>query len=200
MLSSLLSGFLTSASLILAIGSQNAFVLRQGIRGEHVFWVCLVCACSDALLVTAGVVGAGAVFDAVPAFESVMRLLGAAFLAVYAMLALRRAWAGGQAMTPGASAATSLREALLTCLALTWLNPHVYLDTVVLLGGLAARDASPPLFGLGAAAASFAFFFSLGFAARMLAPVFARPAAWRVLDGLVAVTMLVVAASLVWTA
>ncbi|MCE0503778.1 LysE/ArgO family amino acid transporter [Roseivivax sp. GX 12232] len=189
------AGFTLGFSLILAIGAQNAFVLRQGLLRQHVLPVVLTCAISDALLVTAGVAGFGVLVDRAPWLVGVMRYGGAAFLVVYGALALRAAWRGGQGMRAG-DAAPSLRASLLTCLALTWLNPHVYLDTVVLLGAISAQYAAPVLFGAGAVTASFTFFFLLGFGARLLAPVFARPRAWRVLDALVGCTMFAIAASL----
>ena len=176
-----LSGFGLGLSLILAIGAQNAFVLRQGLRREHVLPVVLVCAVSDAVLVTAGVAGFGALAEAVPGLERVMRYGGAAFLIAYGARAFAAAARGGEALEAG-SGAGSRRRAVLTCLALTWLNPHVYLDTVVLLGSVSAQYADRLAFGLGAVAASFVFFFALGFGARLLAPVFARPLSWRVLD------------------
>ena len=190
-----LAGFGLGFSLILAIGAQNAFVLRQGLMRQHVLPVVLTCAISDALLVSLGVAGFGALTARLPWLETVMRWGGAAFLTWYGLRALRSAVAGGAALEAGASA-PSLRASLLTCLALTWLNPHVYLDTVVLLGALSAQYGAPLLFGAGAVTASFVFFFALGYGARALAPVFARPRAWRVLDALVGCTMLAIAASL----
>jgi L-lysine exporter family protein LysE/ArgO len=190
------SGFFVGLSLILAIGAQNAFVLRQGLRREHVFAVCLTCALSDAILIAAGVAGMGWLATEAPWLAPAMTWAGAAFLIVYGALALRRA------LSPGALAAAgqgggSLRAALATCLALTWLNPHVWLDTVVLLGSVSAQYPGNGLaFGLGAATASFAFFFALGYGARALAPVFARPAAWRLLDIGVGVVMWAIAAKL----
>lgn len=190
------AGFSLGFSLILAIGAQNAFVLRQGLRREHVFPIVLTCALSDAALIAAGVAGFGALAEALPWLESVMRYGGAAFLAVYGARAFRAAWRGGEAMEAG-RAAGSLRTALLTCLALTWLNPHVYLDTVVLLGSISAQYDNAVAFALGAMTASFVFFFSLGYGARLLAPLFARPVAWRVLDVLVGAIMWAIAAKLV---
>lgn len=183
-------GFLLGLSLILAIGAQNAFVLRQGLLRQHVFAVCLVCAFSDALLITAGVAGFGALVLRHPGLPQVMTWLGAAFLFVYGLGRLRAALRP-KALRPADGPAPSLRAALAASVAFTWLNPHVYLDTVVLLGGIASRYAPPDrmLFGLGAATASFAFFFSLGYGARLLAPLFARPAAWRWLDLGVGATM-----------
>lgn len=193
-----LQGFLLSLSLIVAIGAQNAFVLRQGLRGEHVALVCLTCALSDAILITAGVAGFGALVRSAPWIDPVFRGLGFGFLLVYG---LRSLWAGccgaDQSLGTRGRAATSWRAALLTCLALTWLNPHVYLDTVVLLGTVASRyEAQRAAFALGAIIASFGFFFALGFGARLLQPVFVRPLAWRVLDIVIGLFMLILAVGL----
>ncbi len=182
MISTFLPGFALGFSLILAIGAQNAFVLRQGLRGEHLFWVCLTCAVSDALLIAVGVAGFGALAQVFPWFEPVMRYGGAAFLIVYGALALRAAFAGTSALKAGDQARTGLVPTLLTVLALTWLNPHVYLDTVVLIGSISAQYPDRLLFGAGAISASFVFFFSLGYGARLLTPIFARPRAWVILD------------------
>jgi L-lysine exporter family protein LysE/ArgO len=187
---SLFAGFGLGFSLILAIGAQNAFVLRQGLRRQHVFWVCLACAGSDALLIAAGVLGFGSLAVAFPWFEPVMRFGGAAFLAWYGARSLLAAWRGGEMLDAGQDAGKRpLLPVLTTVLALTWLNPHVYLDTVVLLGSISAQYADPLVFGLGAMLASFTFFFSLGYGASLLAPVFARPGAWQVLDVIVGLTM-----------
>lgn len=196
MMSSFFPGFLLSLSLILAIGAQNAFVLRQGLRREHVFWVCLTCAISDALLIAAGVAGFGALAQAVPWFETVMRYGGAAFLIVYGWRNALSAWRGGAALQAEGHTPTSLRRTLLTLMALTWLNPHVYLDTLVLLGSISAQYEDRFAFGAGAVLASFTFFFALGYGARLLQPVFAKPFSWRLLDGIIALTMWLVAASL----
>ncbi len=190
-----LAGFTLGFSLILAIGAQNAFVLRQGLARTHVLPVVLTCAVSDAVLILAGVSGMGALGQAWPWFAPAMRIGGAAFLIWYGARALRAAWCGGEAMEAGQGTG-SLRAALLTCLALTWLNPHVYLDTVVLLGAVSAQYEARTAFGAGAVTASFTFFFALGYGARALAPLFARPAAWRGLDALVGATMWAIAASL----
>lgn len=190
-----LAGFALGLSLILAIGAQNAFVLRQGMMRQHVLAVVLVCAVSDAVLIAAGVAGFGALTTAIPGLELWMRLAGAAFLLWYGARTLLSAWRGGAALR--ASEGThGLRRAILTCLAFTWLNPHVYLDTVVLLGAVSVQYENRLAFGAGAVTASFAFFFALGFGARALAPVFARPAAWRVLDAGVGLTMWAIAAKL----
>ncbi|MEM8958702.1 MAG: LysE/ArgO family amino acid transporter [Pseudomonadota bacterium] len=193
---SALQGFITGFGLILAIGAQNAFVLRQGLRGEHVFWVCLTCALSDALLIAAGVAGLGALTRAAPWIEPVFRYGGAAFLIAYGARAALAAWRGGAALMPTADRATRLAPALLTCLALTWLNPHVYLDTVLLIGSIAAQAPSPFHFGAGAVTASFAFFFSLGYGAAFLRPIFTSATAWRGLEALVAALMWAIALSL----
>ncbi len=189
------AGFALGFSLILAIGAQNAFVLRQGLRREHVLAVVLVCALSDAVLVAAGVAGFGALAEAVPGLERVMRYGGAAFLLVYGARAFFAAWRGGEVLEAGPGAGGRAR-AVLTCLALTWLNPHVYLDTVVLLGSVSAQYENRLGFGAGAVGASFVFFFCLGFGARLLAPFFRRPLSWRVLDALVGAVMWTIAAGL----
>lgn len=197
-LSALSAGFALGLSLILAIGAQNAFVLRQGLKGEHVFAVCLTCALSDAVLIAAGVAGFSALQEIVPGISALMRWAGAAFLAVYGALSLRAALGPDAALAPGGETAGSLARALAACLALTWANPHVYLDTVVLLGSISTQyEGARTAFAAGAMVASFVFFFSLGFGARLLRPVFARPAAWRVLEAAVALTMWTIAASLV---
>jgi L-lysine exporter family protein LysE/ArgO len=195
-LTSVLAGFVASAVLIIAIGAQNAFVLRQGLRREHVFVVVAVCAVSDLVLILAGIGGLGAVVTARPSAVTAIRWIGAAFLITYAIMAARRAMRPAR-LDPAGRAPATLRATVLTCLALTYLNPHVYLDTVLLLGSVAQRHAHRWLFGLGAAAASLAWFTALGTGAHRLAPLLARPAAWRVLDGLIAVVMLGVAGSLV---
>lgn len=190
-----IAGFALGFSLILAIGAQNAFVLRQGLRRAHVFAVCLTCALSDAVLIAAGVAGFGALAEAAPWLEPAMRWGGAAFLAWYGARSFLSAWRGGAALEAGEGAG-GLRAALFTCLALTWLNPHVYLDTVVLLGSVSAQYDQKLAFALGGMTASFTFFFGLGYGARLLAPVFRRPGAWRVLDAGVGVLMWVLAAML----
>jgi L-lysine exporter family protein LysE/ArgO len=195
-LTSVLAGFAASAVLIIAIGAQNAFVLRQGLRREHVLAVVLVCALSDLLLILAGIGGLGAVVTARPDVVTVVRWVGAAFLIAYAVLAARRA-VRPAALNPTERAPATLGATLLTCLALTYLNPHVYLDTVLLLGSIAQQHAHRWFFGIGAAAASLAWFTALGAGAHRLGPLLARPAAWRILDGLIAVVMLAVAATLV---
>ncbi|KIN71612.1 LysE/ArgO family amino acid transporter [Sulfitobacter guttiformis] len=196
MMSSFVPGFLLSLSLILAIGAQNAFVLRQGVRREHVFWVCLTCAITDALLISAGVAGFGALAVAVPWFETAMRFGGAAFLFVYGTRAAISALQGGAVLEPAGENGQSLKRTILTLLAITFLNPHVYLDTLVLVGSISAQYPDRVAFAAGAISASAIFFFILGYGARLLQPVFARPVSWRILDGLIAVTMWAISAAL----
>lgn len=190
-----ISGFLLGLSLILAIGAQNAFVLRQGLRREHVFVVSAVCAGSDAVLIAAGVAGFGALVTALPWLGVAMRFGGAAFLFFYAVKSLVAAWTNRAALEPAGGTAQPLGRTILMCLAFTWLNPHVYLDTVVLLGSVSTRYAGArPFFAAGAMTASLLFFFALGYGARLLRPLFASPRAWRILDGFIGVTMLALAA------
>ena len=185
-----LAGFATSLALIVAIGSQNAFVLRQGILREHVFALVTFCALSDALLIMAGVAGGGALVQQFPQALEVARVGGAVFLAAYALFAARRALHPA-ALLPLDAPGLSLPAALATCFGFTFLNPHVYLDTVVLLGALASQraEAGRWWFAMGAASASLCWFAALGFGARLLRPVFALPLAWRVLDAVIAATM-----------
>lgn len=190
MLTPLLIGFATGLTLIVAIGAQNAFILRQGIRREHVLPVVAVCTVSDMALMAAGVAGFGALITAHPQVVTLARFGGAAFLIVYGMLAARRAWRPS-GLTPSEAGTLRLAGVLLTCLAFTFLNPHVYLDTVVLIGALSNEHRDGRwLFGVGAAVASAVWFTTLGFGAGRLRGLFARPAAWRILDGFIAVTMI----------
>ncbi len=190
MTSDLIAGFLSGAALIIAIGAQNSFVLRQGLRREHVLPVVLVCASADALLIAAGIAGLGALIQSMPMVLDVARYGGAAFLLVYGWVAARRALQA-QGMTVDSNVATTLNAAMATCLAFTFLNPHVYLDTVILLGALASQrgEGGRWTFGGGAVIASFVWFFALGYGARLLGPIFTRPMAWRVLDSLIAFIM-----------
>ncbi|WP_280339924.1 LysE/ArgO family amino acid transporter [Nocardia neocaledoniensis] len=193
-----LSGLGFGLSLIVAIGAQNAFVLRQGIRGQHVLPVIAVCAVSDIVLIAAGVAGFGTIVEAMPALLTVARYAGAAFLLGYAVLAVRRALSSSTLIAEAAGASVAVGATVLTCLALTWLNPHVYVDTVMLLGSFASTYAGPERWFLaaGAMVASVLWFVGLGYGARKLAPLFARPLAWRVLDSLIAAVMLTLAVGL----
>lgn len=185
-----LPGFFLSLSLIAAIGAQNAFVLRQGIQGAHVFAVCLTCAASDAVLVTAGVAGFGSLVAAIPWVETVFALAGAAFLLAYGARSFWNACLRPAALAASGADSRGLRGTIAACLAFTWLNPHVYLDTVVLLGSVSTQYGDRRfVFGLGAVLASFLFFFALGFGARLLAPLFAVHATWRILDVLIGILM-----------
>ncbi|WP_410874832.1 LysE/ArgO family amino acid transporter [Nocardia sp. A7] len=193
-----LSGLGFGLSLIVAIGAQNAFVLRQGVRGQHVLPVIAVCAVSDMVLIAAGVAGFGTIVESFPAVLTIARYAGAAFLIGYALLAARRALGSSALIAEAAGASVAVGASVLTCLALTWLNPHVYLDTLVLLGSFASTYASPDRWFLAAGAmlASVLWFVALGYGARRLGPLFARPIAWRVLDSLIAVIMLALAIGL----
>lgn len=188
------SGFGLGMTLIVAIGAQNAFVLRQGLRGEHVVAVVAVCATSDVVLIAAGVQGVGAALEQLPWLVTAVRLAGAAFLLGYGLLAARRALRPAALDPETGGAASGLAAAVGTCLALTWLNPHVYLDTVLLLGSVASTyEAGRWWFAMGAATGSTVWFTALGYGARWLRPVFTRPTAWRILDGGIAVVMIALA-------
>lgn len=198
MVNAALAGYLTSLGLIAAIGAQNAFVLRQGLKREHVGVVVLLCAGSDALLIALGVAGFSVAAGSAPWLMPAMLWGGVAFLTAYGALRFRAAFRGGAALAAQAGEAVPLRRVVLTCLALTWLNPHVYLDTLALLGALSAQYAPGQwLFGAGAMLGSFSFFTALGYGARLLAPVLARPRAWVVLEFGIGMVMWAIAASLV---
>ena len=197
MLEAALQGYLVALSLILAIGAQNAFVLRQGLRREHVGAVVLTCAVSDAVLMAAGVAGFGLVQARVPWIGDAMRWGGVVFLLLYGALRFRAALRGGEALMPASGDTASRAAVITTCLILTWANPHVYLDTVVLVGSIAAQYAPhQAIFGVAAAAGSASFFAALGYGARLLAPVFANPRAWVGLEVIVGTTMWALAAGL----
>ena len=196
-----LAGLGLGLSLIVAIGAQNAFVLRQGLRVEHVGAVVALCAVSDAVLILAGVAGNSWLSARLPDAITVIRLAGAAFLLGYAVLAARRALRPSSIAVETGGFRTGLAATVATCLALTWLNPHVYLDTVLLLGSVAdSHGARRWWFAAGAAAGSLLWFSALGYGARLLRPLFARPAAWRVLDAVIAVVMATLAAGLLTSA
>lgn len=191
-------GFVLSLGLIVAIGAQNAFVLRQGLRREHVFSVVAFCAVADAVLITAGVFGMAQALGERPGLARALALVGALFLAVYGWRALQRARQAGTLNAAQGGDGLTRRAALAQAAAFTMLNPHVYLDTVLLVGSIGAQQ-TPDLRGwfvAGASAGSVVWFGALGFGARWLAPWFARPRAWQVLDGLIGVTMWVLAALL----
>ena len=196
-----LAGLALGLGLIVAIGAQNAFVLRQGLRVEHVGPVVAVCAASDLALIAAGVLGAGAALSRLPWLLPVVRLAGAAFLLGYGLLAARRALRPGALAPSSGGTRSGLAVTLGTCLALTWLNPHVYLDTLLLVGTTASSFGAHRWdFAAGAGVASVVWFAALGFGARLLRPVFGRRRAWRVLDGLIAVVMLALGVSVLVSA
>ncbi|MGL5447279.1 MAG: LysE/ArgO family amino acid transporter [Rhabdaerophilum sp.] len=197
MLAPFFTGFAIGGSLIIAIGAQNAFVLRQGIKREHVFAVALFCAVSDAALIALGVAGLGLLIQRVPVLLVSVTIFGILFLVWYGFKAARRA-AFPSAMEIGAGGPIPLKAALTACAAFTFLNPHVWLDTVILVGSLAAPYSGEArwAYGIGAASASFAWFFSLAYGARALTPLFAKPVSWRVLDAFIACIMFAIAAKL----
>lgn len=199
----LLIGIGSGLSLIMAIGAQNAFVLRQGIRREHVLPVVLICGLTDAVLETLGVAGIGFVVERAPIVLEIVRWGGVVFLLWYAWTAVRRALRPEGMVVdqtlPGASGAqSSLKRTVLACLAITYLNPHVYLDTMVLMGSIGNAQGDPEKwwFAAGGAIASIVWFFVLGYSARLLTRFFATPRSWQILDGIVAAVMLVIAARL----
>ena len=194
----LLFGFSLGFSLILAIGAQNAFVLKQGLKNEHVFLVCLICALSDALLILIGVSGFHVLVASFPSLVVFARYGGAAFLLVYGLLSFHKALRLQHGLQPSQISSNSAWQAALTCLAFTWLNPHVYLDTVVLLGSVSTQfGADARWFAAGAMLASFVFFYALGYGAALLRPLFARATAWRLLDFLIGCIMWGIALRLV---
>jgi L-lysine exporter family protein LysE/ArgO len=193
----LIPGLLTGLALIVAIGAQNAYVLRQGIRRSHVGLVVAICAVSDVVLIVAGVSGIGTIVDRAPTAIEVVRWLGVAFLTWYGLSSLWRA-RRADALSASGEVVDARRSVALKALALTWLNPHVYLDTVLLLGSVANTHGSPGRwwFAAGACLGSILWFSGLGFGARLLAPVLARPRAWQVLDVLIGIVMLLIALKL----
>jgi L-lysine exporter family protein LysE/ArgO len=193
------TGLTMGISLIVAIGAQNAFVLRQGLKGEHVCAVCLTCAVSDAILILLGVTSFSRIAAAAPWVDPMMRYGGAAFLIWYGARSLHSALNSTEALAVrGTGHSASLMKALLACLAITWLNPHVYLDTVVLLGTISTQfPGREATFAAGAVTGSFVFFFSLGYGARWLRPLFASPTAWRLLEAGIALVMWAIAAKLI---
>jgi L-lysine exporter family protein LysE/ArgO len=193
-----LAGMTMGLSLIVAIGAQNAFVLRQGLRDEHVLAVCLACAVSDALLILLGVSGFARIAALMPWLDPAMRWGGAAFLVCYGVKSLDSALRSTEALTAGGAAAAGAFRTVTACLAITWLNPHVYLDTVVLLGTVSTQFAGGEAsFAAGAITGSFLFFFSLGYGAACLRPVFAAPSSWRLLEGATALVMWTIALMLI---
>ena len=200
MFTSGLIGFATSFSLILAIGSQNAFILRQGLSGQHTLPLVVFCCLSDTALIIAGVIGFGALVESAPWFPPLMLWLGAGFLLIYGALRFRDVWIDDYRIQEGRQGDTLIKT-LAIAAAFTWLNPHVYLDTVVLIGAVSSSfepGSERFWFGVGAIAGSCTFFTALGFGARLLAPIMKTPFAWRVLDTLIGITMWALAAKLIF--
>jgi len=197
MIATVAAGFTLGLSLILPIGAQNSFVLRQGLRREHVFFVCLLCALSDAVLMMAGVFGLAAVLTGLPWLANGMRGFGVVFLTFYGFKSFRRALKDGEQLMPGQGDGQGLVQTLLVCAAMTWLNPHVYLDTVLLIGSIGQQYPGHQLeFVLGSMSASCVFFFGLGYGAALLRPILAKPISWRILEVLIGICMWSIAASL----
>ena len=201
MLHSYLQGFAIGLSLIVAIGAQNAFVLKQGLKKQAVFWVCFVCALSDSILVVLGITGFATVIQLYPELVGFAKWAGAVFLVWYGLQHAIQAFQANQSLHASSQNEIQLSKIIIVCLALTWLNPHVYLDTVVLIGSISTQFEQTKLyFTLGVITASWFFFFSLGYGARVLIPVFANPKAWKVLDVVIALIMWSIAISLMMTA
>ncbi len=190
MFNAIIAGFALGGGLIVAIGAQNAFVIRQGVLNSHIFWICLFCSISDAILIWGGTYGLGAILEVMPWLLKVMQYGGAAFLIWYGIKAARRVLKP-EALDESSKTASNLFMALATCAALTWLNPHVYLDTVVLVGSIAnARPLGEQApFALGASLASFAWFFAIGYGAKALRGPLSKPIVWRAIDAIIAVIM-----------
>lgn len=200
MLHSYLQGFAIGLSLIVAIGAQNAFVLKQGLKKQAVFWVCFVCALSDSILVVLGITGFATVIQLYPELVGFAKWAGAVFLVWYGLQHAIQAFQANQSLHASSQNEIQLSKIIIVCLALTWLNPHVYLDTVVLIGSISTQFEQTKLyFALGVITASWFFFFSLGYGARVLIPVFANPQAWKVLDVVIALIMWSIAISLIMT-
>jgi len=197
-MSSYLSGFLLGFSFILAIGAQNAFVLKQGLKKQHVFLVCAICTVSDALLIMLGVSGFGEIVSRFPSIETLARYGGALFLSIYAIKSFLSSFTKTHALDPADEVPESVAKIIVMSLAFTWLNPHVYLDTVVLLGAISTKyETTKVQFGLGAVSASFMFFFALGYGAKTLLPLFQKSISWKILEFMIGVVMLSIALSLI---
>lgn len=196
-----LTGLLLGGSLIVAIGAQNAYVLKQGLLRNHVFLICLICALSDAILITIGTSGVGKIIELYPAGLKLITWLGAIYLFIFGIMSLRSAMTDQSLQAASENTRPSTKVVLTTVLALTFLNPHVYLDTVLLIGSIASpyTDNDRLYFTLGAVSASFIWFFSLGYGARLLTPLFTKPSAWKVLNSIIGLVMWWIAYQLVFT-
>lgn len=198
MLNTYLQGFVVGLSLIFAIGAQNAFVLKQGLKQQYIFWICLVCALSDSVLILSGVFGFAKVVQNYPQLVSIAQYLGAAFLLLYGTQHFYQSFTAQQALVLSQLDESNLWKMLLISLAFTWLNPHVYVDTVVLIGSISTQFMGYELyFALGAITASWVFFYSLGYGARLLLPLFSHAKSWKVLDFMIGIMMWSIAISLV---
>ena len=195
--STYLNGLIVGLAFIVAIGPQNAFVLKSGLSRKNVFTISFICAASDAVLILGGIAGLDQLLIKFPSLLDILRYGGAAFLLFYGLVSARSALKGGGGLEAEGQQ-TPLKSAVLICLALTWLNPHVYLDTVVLLSSIALQSQAPLIFGLGAMSGSFLFFFSLGYGAKYLAPIFRKPASWRILDLVICAIMWTIALKLLF--
>ena len=195
-MTAILPGFLTGLSLIVAIGAQNAFVLRQGLLRKHVLPIVLICAISDATLIILGVLGLGALISALPWLLEVIRWVGVAFLVWYGSTSLKR-FMKNESLKAAEAGSGNLKQTVLTTLALTFLNPHVYLDTVIFIGGIANQFGDQKwMFVIGAVTASFIWFFGLGFGASKASVVMSKPAFWKILDVFIAAVMFSLAITL----
>lgn len=192
------TGFLLGGSLIIAIGSQNAYVLKQGLLRSHVFIICLVCALSDALLITIGTTGIGKIIESYPDWLKAITWFGAAYLFIFGIMSFRAALSNQTLHAATENTSQNFNVIISTVLALTFLNPHVYLDTVLLIGSIASPYTSSAriYFTLGAISASFIWFFALGYGARLLIPLFSKPSAWKILNTLIGIVMWGIAYSL----
>ena len=198
MLVSFFSGFWLSFTLIFAIGAQNAFVLRQGLKKQWVFLVCMLCALSDAILIVLGIVGFGAIIKEYPFIVLIAKYSGAVFLFLYGLRSLFLSFTKTHLLTPSDGTPSTLIKILFTCLAFTWLNPHVYIDTVFLIGSISTQFEENKLyFGVGAILASLVFFFTLGYGAQILIPIFQKPISWKIFEFTVAIIMFVIAINLI---
>ncbi|OTG83463.1 amino acid transporter [Acinetobacter sp. ANC 5054] len=197
MLQSYMQGLAVGFSLIIAIGAQNAFILKQGLKKQYVFWLCAICAASDSILILLGVLGFSQVIQTHPAIVDWAKYFGAAFLVIYGAQHFIQAVKSSGSLVPSENSETKLLKMIFICLALTWLNPHVYLDTVILIGSISTKFESTALhFAIGAITASWIFFFVLGYGARFLLPIFQNTKAWKILDFMIGLVMWGIAFSL----
>ncbi|RZG79132.1 amino acid transporter [Acinetobacter sp. WCHAc060033] len=198
MLQSYIQGMAVGFSLIIAIGAQNAFILKQGLKKQYVFWLCAICAASDSILILLGVLGFSHVVQSHPEIINWAKYFGATFLFFYGAQHFIQTFKTSSSLLPSENSESNLFKMILICLALTWLNPHVYLDTVVLIGSISTKfEKTAMYFAMGAITASWLFFFTLGYGARLLLPIFQNPKAWKILDFIIGVVMWGIAISLV---